>query len=356
MNGRALGHLPPVDPEVLAALRITPSSTSDLLAGRIDEWRHVFGSGHEIVDQAVRSGSIDRVDYELPVSRGRSITLSVLSNPNAVGLQPGIYFAHGGGLMAGTRFSEADGIIDWVSRLGAVVATVEYALAPEHGYSVAVNDVIAGMRWFFGRASELGVDAGRIVIAGVSAGGGLAASAVQLAVETKDASLTGIAGQLLLSPMLDDRHETASSQQCHIGPWPQAANVLAWASSLAADFDDDSSQSSDPQERTPDAERRASARQSIKPPSRAVSLAGLPSTYIEVGSAEVFRDEGVEYASRLWMAGVQAELHVWAGGTHGFDIYAHTALAQATVDARVSWLSRVLDVTPVAPMERSVST
>ena len=54
-------------------------------------------------------------------------------------------------------------------------------------------------------------------------------------------------------------------------------------------------------------------------PSRAEDLSGLPPTFIGVGSAEVFRDEDVAYASRIWAAGGIAELHVWPGGFHGFD-------------------------------------
>ena len=55
-------------------------------------------------------------------------------------------------------------------------------------------------------------------------------------------------------------------------------------------------------------------------PALATDLSGLPPppAFIDVGSAEVFRDEAVTYASRLWAAGVQAELHVWPGGFHGF--------------------------------------
>ena len=54
-------------------------------------------------------------------------------------------------------------------------------------------------------------------------------------------------------------------------------------------------------------------------PARATDLAGLPTTYVDAGSAEVFRDEDVNFASRIWEAGGQAELHLWAGGFHGFD-------------------------------------
>lgn len=76
-------------------------------------------------------------------------------------------------------------------------------------------------------------------------------------------------------------------------------------------------------------------------PAIAPELSGLPPTYVDVGSAEVFRDESVDYASRIWAAGGVAALHVWAGGFHGFD--ALFPDAQLSIEARatpyVNWLA-----------------
>ena len=80
-------------------------------------------------------------------------------------------------------------------------------------------------------------------------------------------------------------------------------------------------------------------------PARAEDLSGLPPTFIDVGSAEVFRDECVAYASQIWAAGGSAELHVWPGGFHGFDGLAPQAqISQEARAARVRWLHRLLDV------------
>jgi acetyl esterase/lipase len=69
----------------------------------------------------------------------------------------------------------------------------------------------------------------------------------------------------------------------------------------------------------------------------------LPPAYIELGSAELFRDEGVDYASRIWAVGGEAELHIWNGGFHGFDMFCPTsALAVDALRTRSSWLRRIL--------------
>lgn len=80
-------------------------------------------------------------------------------------------------------------------------------------------------------------------------------------------------------------------------------------------------------------------------PARATDLSGLPTAFVEAGSVETFRDESVDYASRIWRAGGQAELHVWAGGCHGFDgVVPEAPLSRAARAARIDWLRRVLAV------------
>lgn len=77
-------------------------------------------------------------------------------------------------------------------------------------------------------------------------------------------------------------------------------------------------------------------------PSRATDVSGLPPAYIEVGEAEMFRDEDTAYALRIWETGGQAELHVWGGGAHGFDMYMPEAeITRAALAARASWLRRI---------------
>jgi acetyl esterase/lipase len=80
-------------------------------------------------------------------------------------------------------------------------------------------------------------------------------------------------------------------------------------------------------------------------PARAEDLSGLPPTYLEAGSAETFRDEVVAYASGIWAAGGDAELHVFPGGFHGFDfLVPAAALSRDARDARLKWLRRTLPV------------
>ena len=137
--------------------------------------------------------------------------------------------------------------------------------------------------------SELGIDSDRLAIAGVSAGGGLAAGVALMALDRKGPRLCP---QFLLYGMLDDRHDVVSGKQFwDEGSWPGKSSIQGWDLVLAG------------KRNTDDATVYAS-------PGRAKDLSGFPPAFIEVGSAETLRDEIVAYASKLYEYGVQAELHV----------------------------------------------
>ena len=159
-------------------------------------------------------------------------------------------------------------------------------------------------------------------IAGASAGGGLAAAVTLLA---RDRGGPALIGQLLMCPMLDDRNDTVSARQmAGLGVWDSTSNETGWTALLGD----------------------ARGGPDVSPygaPARATDLSGLPPTFIDVGSAETFRDEDVTYASRIWQAGGVAELHVWPGGYHGYFLFApHAQVSQETLAARVQWLRRLL--------------
>jgi acetyl esterase/lipase len=213
-------------------------------------------------------------------------------------------------------------LVDWVLEYGAVGATVDYRLAPDFADPVPVEDCYAGFEWFTGNAEMLGFDPRWVLIGGQSAGGGLSVGTTLL---LRDRSRPLPAAMLLMWPMLDDRNETVSAQQIDgVGIWDHTSNETGWAALLG--------------------DRRGTADVSIyAAPARATDLSGLPPAYIEAGSAEVFRDEAVAFASEIWEAGGSAELHIWAGGFHGFQTIVPTAaLSKTAIQTRESWIRREL--------------
>ncbi|GAB3162249.1 alpha/beta hydrolase [Myceligenerans halotolerans] len=314
---------PPFDAELEAVLallgeQLPPSITPEM----IPLLRQGPAPMEVSVDDVLAEAGIERRDVTIPGYDGGEITVSVLRREGRTGTGPGVYHTHGGGMILGDRFIGLQHVLPWITDLDAVVVTVEYRLAPEFPDPYPVRDCYAGLLWTAEHAAELGIDLDRLIIAGASAGGGLAAGTALLA---RDEGGPAPAGQVLIYPMLDDRDQTVSTAQIDgVGVWDRTSNITGWSALLG--------------------DRRGTDDVSIyAAPARATDLSGLPPAFIDCGSAEVFRDEDVAYATALWQAGVQAELHVWPGGFHGFDMMApHTALAQAMTAARNAWVARIL--------------
>jgi acetyl esterase/lipase len=274
-------------------------------------------------EELSRGGEFTLAERTVPGGPGDpDITLLILTPARVEGARPAIYHTHGGGMIIGDNRTGLPDMLDIAARYGAVVVSVEYRLAPETPHPGPIDDVYAGLAWTAKNAADLGLDPDRIVIAGGSAGGGLTAA---LALMARDKGGPALLGQMLLCPMLDDRNDTVSAHQmAGRGVWDHTANQTGWGALLGD----------------------AAGGPDVSPyaaPARETDLSGLPPAFVDVGSAETFRDEDVAYATRIWQAGGRAELHVWPGGFHGFDLMAPTAaISQDAKAARLRWLDRLL--------------
>ncbi|KAH7144511.1 Alpha/Beta hydrolase protein [Dactylonectria estremocensis] len=236
--------------------------------------------------------------------------------------RPGIYYSHSGGMICGNRFTGFKEVLQWGKDVGAVCITAEYRLSPEHPFPVPLDDCYAGLMWIGEHLAELGIDPEYLMLAGQSAGGNIVAA---MTVMARDRDGPKIRAQLLDSPMLDDRMETNSSKQfVGEGSWSRGSNVTAWTAYLG-----DSAGK-------PDVTALAA-------PSRITNAANLPPAFICAGSAELFRDESIAYAQKLWAAGVQVDLHIWQGGFHLFDYMVpdHPS-SKGSIGTRAAWARRML--------------
>lgn len=313
---------PPFDAECAAELErlgssVSPSVTVDMIPAERS------GEVTPTDDQLRRGGTILVTERLVPGPEGAPpISLLICRPTRAAGKQAVIYLTHGGGLIAGSNRSDIDEVLNWAEQLGVCVVSVSYRLAPETPHPGPIEDCYAGLQWVEAHHDELEIDPTRIIVAGFSAGGGLAAALCLLA---RDRGGPAILGQLLLCPMLDDRNSTLSSyQMAGLGLWDRVANETGWTALLGE-------------------ERGGQGVSPYAAPARADDLAGLPPAFIDVGSAETFRDEDVAYASAIWAAGGVAELHVWPGGFHGYYVFAPAAhISRETRAARLKWLRRLL--------------
>ena len=318
------GPLPPLDPELAAAMAGLPGfGFGEMTVERIPEHRRLIAEFSEISDEMLRRDGAYEVSARLvPGPEGApDIELLICLPSGVTSPVPAIYHIHGGGMVLGDNRTGISGMLELAAPHRAAVVSVEYRLAPETPYPGPVEDCYAGLAWTAKNAAELRIDPGKIIVGGASAGGGLSAAVALLA---RDRNGPALAGQMLLCPMLDDRNNTVSARQTEAGPWNRAANEFGWTALLGD------------RRGGPDVPPYAA-------PARAADLSGLPPAYIDVGSAETFRDEAVAYASRLWQAGGAAELHVWPGGFHAFAGMVPTAaLSRDAAEAPAKWLRRLL--------------
>ncbi|MEV6286606.1 alpha/beta hydrolase [Kribbella sp. NPDC051770] len=221
---------PAIDPELSALLEGMPL-VAEITADLLPQLRALSA----VPAEAVLAGrEIRRREVEIAGTDGVPVPMTVLAPVDGRAGAPCVYWLHGGGRVMGDRFSQLDIPLEWLDELGAVVVTIDYRLAPEAPGSTAVEDCYQGLLWIVEHAGELGIDADRIVVAGASAGGGLAAGITLLA---RDRGTPVIAAQLLICPMLDDSGSTVSSHQYagEPGVWTRETNTFAWRAVGALD-------------------------------------------------------------------------------------------------------------------------
>jgi acetyl esterase/lipase len=314
---------PPYDPELAVALEaIEPivskfESLDSIAAARAS-------NGAMPAGDLTLDGTYVLEDRLVPGPAGApDITLLICRPADATGPAPCFYHTHGGGMVVGDRRTSMEMLLKrQAAAFRATMVSVEYRLAPENPHPAPVEDCYAGLVWTAAHAAELGIDPRQLIIMGVSAGGGLAAATALLA---RDRNGPALLGQMLMCPMLDDRNDTVSARQLEgRGIWDRRANNTGWTALLGA----------------------ARGTASVSPyaaPARATDLSGLPPALIDVGSTETFRDEAVAYAQAIWSAGGDCDLHVWAGGFHGYcSLAPEAAVSTATHEVRTGWLRRIL--------------
>lgn len=234
--------------------------------------------------------------------------------PLAAGVAPGpglVYF-HGGGFVLG----DVD-TFDTVCRRMADasrcrVLSVDYRLAPEHKFPVAVNDALAAFSWAVEQADEWGSDPGRIAVGGDSAGGNLSINVTRLG-KTGEGPMPAF--QLLIYPLTQFRDIRDKGMRLQEGPFVSPAIFEFFRDAYLPEGQDPM----DP---------RIS-------PLFLDDFSNLPPAHVITAGWDPLRDEGRAYAAKLAAAGVAVSEKDYPGQPHGFfnttpvSLPAREALAEA---------------------------
>ncbi len=225
----------------------------------------------------------DGLDQQIAISPDRQLGVRVYGRhpDSAIEPAPLVLHFHAGAFVAGS-LDQGACIAGLLADAGAVVISVDYPLAPSHPFPQAVETGYAALLWAGKARHKLAGRNAPLFIAGEEAGGNLAAAITLMA---RDQDAPRLAGQILLSPMLDACMATASLRDVHAGPvgctWADG-----WHQYLA---------------------RREDAAHPYAAPGAALRLPGLPPTLLITAQDDPLRDETRSFAGRLRGAGVTVQ-------------------------------------------------
>jgi acetyl esterase len=238
-------------------------------------------------------------DFSIPARDGYSIPARHYAPHH--GTLPVLLYLHGGGFTVGSIASH-DGLCRRLAHLGeCAVVSLDYRLAPEFKFPTAHEDSWDALQWVAQSGSTRGLDGTRLAVGGDSAGGTLSAAC---AIEARDHGLP-LALQLLFYPGCAGHQNTTSHHRFAKGFVLEEANISYFFGHYlrtAADRDD----------------WRFAPLDGKRSDGHEADLAGVAPAWIGLAECDPLVDEGVQYADRLRMAGIDVDLEIYRGVVHEF--------------------------------------
>jgi acetyl esterase len=309
----------PVDPQIQALLdlraKLPPLHTLSVADARTQM------AAREIPGLRIpQVGSVVNRDMQGP---GGSLPLRIYTPPgdtNIDGPFPLMVFFHGSGFVV-CDLDTHDGMCrNLCAGANCVVVSVDYRLAPEHKFPAAPDDCLAATRWVAQNTSTLRGDVNRIMVAGDSAGGNLAAVT---ALRVRDEGGPHLIGQMLIYPVTDYYQPGTPSMTENAEGYGLTRDGMIWFWNHYV----------------------RSAGDGVHPhasPLRAATLAGLPRALVATAQYDPLRDEAEYYADALREVGVEVEMKRWDGMNHGFFFFPGIVdTATQAMDEACAWARRV---------------
>jgi cation diffusion facilitator CzcD-associated flavoprotein CzcO/acetyl esterase/lipase len=262
------------------------------------------------------------IDTQYPIDGGERTARLYL--PPVEGPLPVVVFLHGGGWIGGSLDSFDEPCATLARRLGALVVSPDYRLAPEHPFPAAVNDTVAVLRWAADHIAEFGGDPERIAVGGESAGANLAAVA---ALRARDEGGLLLRAQVLVTPPTDPVADTLSRKMFASGPILSTELGARMAALYLGD--------------------PVNATSPWAAPARADDLSGLPPALVITMEVDPIRDEAEDYARALAAAGVPTECRRFDGLFHAaFSLSGAIPRAAEIQEAIADFLAPLLSAEP----------
>lgn len=256
----------------------------------VPEARAAYVAASEILELP-RAALASVHDFQIPSDDGHLMSARLYAPSTEV--LPVLLYLHGGGFTIGSLETHDSLCRQLALRSGAAVVALDYRLAPEHRFPVAVSDAWAAMNWLAAHATSVGLDGTRMAVGGDSAGGTLAAVC---AIHARDSGLS-LRGQLLITPGTATQADAPSHTTFAQGYLLEEQGI-AWFFNHYIDEAD-----------------RSDWRFA---PLNASDLEGLAPACVILAECDPLVDEGIAYADRLRASGLNVQLELYRGVTHDF--------------------------------------
>ncbi|MFO0861902.1 MAG: alpha/beta hydrolase [Phycisphaerales bacterium] len=251
---------------------------------------------------------------------GADITIRVLRPVGCPRTLPAALFFHGGGWVLGNRDTHDRLLRELVHESGVALVCIEYALAPEAKFPVAIEQAHAAARWIAQSGNEIGLDGSRLAVVGDSSGGNIAAACAHLCRQRGGPVLLA---QVLLCPVLDASFSSPSIGEFAQGPFLTKADMQWFL---------DHYLNNAAEKTNPLVSPLAFTHEQLK---------SLPPTLIITAECDPLRDEAEAYARKLVAAGVRCVCTRYLGAIHDF-MYVNALAETANTRAAVAQASQAL--------------
>jgi acetyl esterase len=265
-------------------------------------------------------GSVRDVSIDGP---GGALILRIYQPAGEKVLRPLVVYFHGGGWFLGDLDGEDGACRDFCADLDCVVVSVDYRLAPEHRFPAAPDDCMAATRWAAAHAGELGADATRLALVGVSAGATLAITTALRCAAEGGPALHAIAP---ICPVTDLRAPSihASRREFGIRKYGLTQRDVTYFTGLYLRDPDD-------------------ALHPWVSPLLAPDLGSLPPCLLVTAQCDLLRDEGAALADAIAAAGAKVDYRCFAGLPHAFVGLGAVPIARRAIDEITAALGKLLE-------------